>query len=345
MEKRRNVAIDAMRFVFICILCPVHCPAVSPFPNGYIAVEFFFILAGFFIFRSFRVHPDTGTIDFTLKKMRRFFWPLVLSIGTLMLLDRKKFIYPHELTTDGILSQYFIRIPELMFCQGLGIVRPEGYVNVSLWFISVLLLGGGIYSLLRNVGHKAIALVIPAFVLLGITFLTSFGECGMIWRPQLAGSPLECNLTRGVVEMGIGVMLAYFMEQKTKSINHHAKGVSALGIIGLLGVVLIALSHNNYDTLSLFMIPMIVMACISPRSLFQKVFKGKVWAWLGSLSMYMYFIHCFISASYYILASKAPAIQEIPFPFLTLGYLLSCLVTAYLLKNVSEKLYSITFKL
>lgn len=47
MATNRNASIDAMRFIFILFLCPVHCPAVSPFPNGYIAVEFFFVLAGF----------------------------------------------------------------------------------------------------------------------------------------------------------------------------------------------------------------------------------------------------------------------------------------------------------
>lgn len=79
MKSNRNVAIDAMRFFFMCILCPFHCPAVNPFPNGYIAVEFFFILAGFFIYQSYRKHSDVGTVDFTWKKIKRFF----LSDGSL----------------------------------------------------------------------------------------------------------------------------------------------------------------------------------------------------------------------------------------------------------------------
>ena len=98
----RNTAIDAMRFIFILILCPFHCPAVNPFPNGYIAVEFFFILAGFFIYLSYRKHNDIGTIDFTLKKAKRFFWPLIISLLLLVLIDRKKYIYPHDFTPDGI---------------------------------------------------------------------------------------------------------------------------------------------------------------------------------------------------------------------------------------------------
>ncbi len=345
MASKRNVAIDAMRFIFICILCPVHCPAVNLFPNGYIAVEFFFILAGFFIYQSYRKHVDLGTMDFTLKKMRRFFWPLVLSLGVLMLLDRKRFIYPHEITPDGIVSQYFMRIPELLFCQGLEMVKPDTYINVTLWFISILLFGGAIiFSLLKNVGHKAVALVIPILVLLGITYLTSFGNTGLIWRSQLPGSPLDCNLMRGIVEMGIGVMLAYVMELKKERITRHRKAVDALGTIGLLGMFLITLAHDNYDTLSLFLGPMIIVACVSGQSLFSKVFKGRVWVWLGGLSMYIYFIHGFISASYYIIISRVSVIQNIPFALLVIAYLLACLVAGYFLKVVSDKLYGITFK-
>lgn len=143
MAKNRNTSVDAMRFIFMCILCPLHCPAVNPFPNGYIAVEFFFILAGFFLYQSFRQHPDVGTVDFTLKKMKRFLYPMLLSIVLLMLLDRKRFIYPHGLSPDGILSRYFSRLPELMFSQGLELVSVDGYINVTLWFISILLFGGG----------------------------------------------------------------------------------------------------------------------------------------------------------------------------------------------------------
>ena len=85
MATNRNASIDAMRFIFILFLCPVHCPAVSPFPNGYIAVEFFFVLAGFFIYQSYKKHSDIGTIDFTLKKLKRFLWPLVISLVLLVL--------------------------------------------------------------------------------------------------------------------------------------------------------------------------------------------------------------------------------------------------------------------
>lgn len=298
MATNRNASIDAMRFIFILFLCPVHCPAVSPFPNGYIAVEFFFVLAGFFIYQSYKKHSDRGTIDFTLKKLKRFLWPLVISLVLLVLLDRKGYIYPHELSPDGILSQYFIRIPEFMFCQGLQLIDVGHYINVTLWFISILLVGGAIlFSLLKSFGHKTISVILPLAVLLGITYLKSFGNCGLIWRPQLPGSPFDCNLIRGIIEMGIGVILAYVYEIKKESFDRYNTLVNVLGLIGLTGMFLIVCAKRNYDTLSLFLIPMIIVACMQPETIYSKLFKNKVWSWLGG-AVYVYLFYSFFSFCY-----------------------------------------------
>ena len=60
-----------------------------------------------------------------------------------------------------------------MFCQGLQLIDVGHYINVTLWFISILLIGGAIlFSLLKSFGHKTISVILPLAVLLGITYLT-----------------------------------------------------------------------------------------------------------------------------------------------------------------------------
>lgn len=117
---------------------------------------------------------------------------------------------------------------------------------------------------------------------------------------------------RGVIEMGIGVLLAYIFEQKKELFANHVSIVNIFGIIGFMGMLLIALAKNNYDTLSLFLIPMLIVACVQSESIFSKVFKGDVWRWLGEQSMYIYFIHSFVSAFYYILASRVEVLNNLP---------------------------------
>lgn len=104
----KNNSIEALRFLFVCIICLWHCRSLAPWlHHGYIAVEFFFILSGYFIHQSFLRHPNVGVCDFTLKKVKKFFVPFIISVVLLMLLDRKKYLYIYSFSPDAILSKYY----------------------------------------------------------------------------------------------------------------------------------------------------------------------------------------------------------------------------------------------
>ncbi len=144
--------------------------------------------------------------------------------------------------------------------------------------------------------------------------------------------------------MSLGVVVAYVLEQKESSFGNHVFGINIMGGIGLLGMLLIALSHEIYDTLALFLSPMIIIACVCRQSFFAKMFRGKVWAWLGNLSMYIYFIHIFVSASYYIIISRVSLLRDLPFAVSFLVYVVACAFTGFVFKEVADMLYRKTFK-
>lgn len=89
---------------------------------------------------------------------------------------------------------------------------------------------------------------------------------------------------------------------------------------------------------------MIIVACMQPETIYSKLFKNKVWSWLGGLSMYIYFIHSLVSAIYYIIVSKNSVLNELPLAVSLIGYLMVCTFAGVVLKIISEKLYSTTFK-
>lgn len=144
--------------------------------------------------------------------------------------------------------------------------------------------------------------------------------------------------------MGIGVMLAYAYEIKKESLDRYNTLVNVLGLVGLAGMFLIICAKGNYDTLSLFLIPMIIVACMQPKTIYSTLFKNKIWSWLGGLSMYIYFIHSFVSAIYYIIVSKISVLNELPLAVSLIGYLMICTLAGVVLKIISEKLYRKTFK-
>lgn len=338
MPTRRNTSIEAMRFLFICLLCPYHCPAVSTLiPGGCIAVEFFFILSGFFIYQSYRRHSEVGTIDFTLCKVRRFSVPMTLSLVLMMLLDRKQYIYLHDLSPDGIIDQYFSRLPEFLFMSGMQ-WTDVSMVNVTLWFVSILIIGGGVtYALLREYGENASSVIIPVLSLFGISYLLSFGDNGLSWRGAGGIPGLHCNLVRGLAEMGVGVMIACLYEAKHVAIGRRPHVLSLLSIIGLAGMLLIAMGHKNHDSLALFLVPMIILGCYTQQSWLSRLFRHRLWSWLGGLSMYMYFFHAFVSASYYIVAARMPQIELLPVSARLAGYLAACLFGGWLFKLACQK--------
>lgn len=341
--KQKNMPIEAMRFIFICMICSSHCPAVSTFlPHGNIGVEFFFILSGFFIYYSYIHHPDTGVFAFSWKKVKRFFWPLVISNIALMLLDRKQYIYPHELSPDGILTQYFSQIPDFMFAQGFYLHSHPGMINAPVWFIMVLIIGGGIlYALLRYYKSKATSLFVPIIVVIGTTYLLSFGDAGLKARP--GGIPgLDCNIIRGISEMGLGVLLACFYEQKKGGILAHSRIMSFCGIIAFIGMLLIALANNDYDWLSLFLIPFVLLSCVDGKSVFSKLFFSRIWGWLGGISLYMFFVQMLVSAIYYIIATRSAFVTNLPVAVSFTAYLVACVVAGYVLKILSDKMAKAT---
>ena len=132
-------SVDALRFLFMCVICLWHCHPLSPWlHNGYIAVEFYFMVSGFLIYRSFLRHPDVGVLDFTWKKVRRFAIPFWISILLLMAIDRKQYILLSSFSPDGIIETWFAHLHEFFFCQCMGLTDRIA-INHPLWFLSILM--------------------------------------------------------------------------------------------------------------------------------------------------------------------------------------------------------------
>ena len=336
----KNYAIEAFRFIFICIICLWHCRDAAPWLcHGYIAVEFYFVLSGFFIFQSYRRHQNLGVLDFTWRKIKKFYIPFFISVVLLMALDRKQYFYCHDLSADGILITYFSHFHEFFFCQCLGLTDKIA-INHPLWFMSILIFGGGIlYSLLHNFNQKAISLYIPLICLWGFPFILDNGNHAFQNQMNLFG--IQSWMIRGVADMGLGVLTAYILQVKFESFNRNKILVNSLGVISLFGLFLMTLAKENYDYLAIIFVPLIICSSFVFSSWFKRLFRGDVWGKLGELSMYMYFIHLFVASVYWILKGKIEFLCYIQSGLLLILYLLAVVISAWLLKIVSEKIYNI----
>ena len=94
--KDRNTPIDALRFLFMFVLCMIHYDydfSVTSLYHGYFVVEFFFMVSGFYIYTTYQKHPETGCFDYTINKVKKFVVPVSICLLLQMLLDRKSYFY------------------------------------------------------------------------------------------------------------------------------------------------------------------------------------------------------------------------------------------------------------
>lgn len=123
--KGKNNAVEALRFFFMLMICMWHEYATSGiFKHGYLAVEFFFILSGMLLFRSATKENALGTIDYTLKKIRRFA-PEYLIVMVFCYLRHG--ILPAVLGHRSFDVDFVLRaMPESLMLQNTGVFEGGG---------------------------------------------------------------------------------------------------------------------------------------------------------------------------------------------------------------------------
>lgn len=336
----RNIPLEALRFLFMSFLCLAHFDynfAITSLHHGYLVVEFFFIVSGFFLYRFFISHPEIGTLDFTIHRIKKFVVPVFICLLLIMLLDRKQFFYPPSVVcADTLMDKYFSHIHEFFFLQGIGLTERMP-ISFPLWFIGVLLVGGGIiHSLLRNYYQKAVSLFIPIMILFAISYNYWDGNlCIGNVVTHIRG--IHPSLVRGISEIGLGVMTAHIYARKLYFFNRNTLLLDIWGVICLIGFIIMLFARGNFDYLVYFFIPSTLVMCFNPHSVINRVFASDstriITNWLGGLSMYMFFIHGFVGTFIVVYNSNY---ADTYFRIDIFPYYVMVIVLSYLLKKVSS---------
>ena len=104
---KRIPAIEAFRFLSIIQICIWHF-SVPCIDAGFLGVEFFFVLTGFFMYRDATKRHALGITDYSIKKMSKFLCKHILAVW------------------GGVFDFYAKRYPGLLF--GLAT-----YFTASYW--------------------------------------------------------------------------------------------------------------------------------------------------------------------------------------------------------------------
>lgn len=254
------------------------------------AVDFFFIMAGFFLVFTFK--PTLSLFDFFKKRVIRF-WPVMLfvlicyGIGSIWSLSS---FYPGR------------NILTLLFINNIGLPFKHGDSG-NLWFVSVLIWCSVFYFLM--IKHVKLKLNIITFLFISIISysLLLFHQHGDIrGYHQNYYVIVNIGMLRGLAGMGLGCLLASFWKNYkalfTERFNSKLSYIS-LGCIELTFLILLiynSLFHHlkmcKFVLIILFVI-LFVLFLIN-KGFVSQFFDRDIWVKLSKYTYSIYVIHIFV---------------------------------------------------
>ena len=293
--KKKNIGIEALRFIFMLVICIWHYPSHSYLTHGYLGVEFFFILSGYLLYKTTLKNPLLNPIDFTLKKIKRFA-PKYLAGLLISFIFLSLIPLLNAGNYRNLIFDIFRLIPESMMIQNVGFY--QGGINYPLWFLCVLIVGGGmIYTWIYVNKRITIGVVLPLLIVIGFSFLFNISTEIKIEHWGVYGI-VALPLLRGILDMSIGVLLAYLQLKKSKNIQQKRHIFNIIWIVSFVLVIILHFLPFDLDQYSLIFFSLLVVGAMIPGSIVEKIFRGDIWLKLGSITFSMLVLHASIIRIY-----------------------------------------------
>ena len=295
--KRHNGIISFWKFLFCIMIIMFHSYVFAPgneslfFNKGYIAVEFFFIVSGFFMAKTALIKKDTSqthlgkeTFHFIFKKLKTFL-PYAILGGLVALVLQ---LFYKNLTIYKSLSSIW----DMLLLRMTGI--DCNVVIGQAWYISAMLLCMTLlYPILRKYKYNFIYIFAPLIVLLGFGWLSYTYDC--INNPEDWTGFLYKGVIRAFVDLTLGTII-YALYEKIKNVDFTNLGKFIITIIEIFGFVFTFFMaqfapSKTYDFILIPILAISVLLALSEKTLEYKLFSNKIFFWLESFSLSLFMFH------------------------------------------------------
>lgn len=325
LNKKRNGVIDMMRFVFCVLIVFWHsCNLGSP-PDGvalfadagYIAVEFFFLVAGFLMTKKVMTSEqiyDIGpqTILFLWNKIKTILPYYIFAVFC----SYCRIIIVNDFNFKQTITNLMLGIWDFAFLKASGIktyslTRATWYL--SAMYISMLIL----YPLLLKYRKSFTHIIAPVLSIFGLGYLSQ--RCGNLDQYVNNWNLVYPGIIRAVAEISLGC-ICFEVYEKIENIHFTKVGTAMVTFVQVAGYVgVLYCAHNmpvkQFDFVMLLALAVCVTLSFSGKGLAVGLFTGKIFPWLGKMSMIIYLNHMWVKDS---VAAFLPA---------SLGYWKLCLIT------------------
>ena len=237
--------IDFLRFLFALIIVyfhifssmsggmtkPEYKSLATGVTDGYLVVELFFILSGYFMYLGYKIHNEKTWSNFAYEKICRL-WPLMAFVLLFNMVAYKN----SDLSYTAFLNLFFL--------QSSGLVLNYQRM-VYLWFISALFWSVLFYyALLKNFSLQKFNLLTSIIVLFAYAAVLTRNGGSMYGAggPVLAGF-INIGLLRALAGVGWGILLAQIYEILNNLTRPTTKAAFALFSLIELGCFCLIVFH------------------------------------------------------------------------------------------------------
>lgn len=297
-KSQHNGIISLWKFIFACVIVLFHCNTFyAPNPNffvkgGYIAVEFFFIVSGFYMakkaFKKETKNIGKETIEYIWNFLKKLLPYILISFITIYTI---KIIYESHKTYEWVNSLWNVLL-----------LRQAGFnsmlINNQFWFLTSMIIGMLIlYPLLKKYKYNFIYIASPLIVIMGLGYLNhQFGYKGLDHAYHIWDEIWYTGTIRAIIELNIGFII-YLINKKCKNIEYtnFGKALLTIGSHSLLLLVIFIIqfldNSKNYDYIMLLFISIAIAIAVSDKTYDRKLLSNKFIFFLEKISMPMFINH------------------------------------------------------
>lgn len=300
VEKKHNGEISLLKFLFSFLIISFHLGSeYGKMKYGYLGVEFFFIVSGFYFCKnainkdiSDEKLPDTA-FTFMKKKILQFlpyyFLLYIMSIPVTFYINKFTKV-------DFVLS--------FMNLFSLPNYKLNYYpISGITWYVnSMLIIEFIIYPLLLKYKNKIVYIVSPLIAFFSFCFLMI--NYGLIAEPWQTTTFCHKGVIRALMDINIGIFL-YGMVEKFKNIDLTDFSKFILTALEIIGYILIFYLCNKNEISIEFVVITLIVFCtfisLSEKDFLYDFCNNKFFYYLEKLSLPMYiFQYIFIVIAIYI---------------------------------------------
>lgn len=262
----RNVQLDFFKIVFTILIVIHHfLIVIDHLPyytiRGYIAVEYFFIVSGYFMFQTSEHNKKMNTWNY-LKKRLKVLYPHYIFSLFIMYLGVKQF---EACKVYNIIKL----IPDIFLLQSVGVFKGGGG-NYPAWYISVLITASAILFFL----HKKCSVKMynfAAILCVAIVYCYLF-HCGKIeiWNKRYF---FYIPWWRGTADLCIGTLIYQINDKLNTCLSKYIKECHIMEIVCtvVLAVCIFAEGTNLLDFIAVFSLVVLVTIMSTPYSLYKRL--------------------------------------------------------------------------